>query len=149
MRDINTIIVHCSATVEGQQYHARDIDRWHKAKGWRGIGYHYVVTLDGHVELGRSISEQGAHCKPKNPDSIGVCYIGGLDEHGKPKDTRTPAQKTALRRLLGLLCHAFPNATLHGHNEYANKSCPCFNVAAEYGRRCEPEQGEIQIGTWR
>ena len=113
MRKINEIIVHCTATAEGKDFKAADIDRWHKAKGWNGIGYHHVVDLDGTVEPGRPESEVGAHCLKHNKNSIGVVYVGGLASDGKtPKDTRTPQQKAALVKLLTELKHRYPIATI-------------------------------------
>lgn len=133
MRKINEIIVHCTATVEGKDFKAADIDRWHKAKGWNGIGYHHVVDLDGTVEPGRPESEVGAHCLKHNKNSIGVVYVGGLASDGKtPKDTRTPQQKAALVKLLTELKRRYPNATIHGHRDFAAKACPSFDATKEY-----------------
>ena len=131
MRDIDKIIIHCSATPEGKHFDALDIDRWHKKRGWAGIGYHFVILLNGDVTIGRHISRSGAHTKGHNKGSIGVCYIGGVDANGKPKDTRTPEQKEALRELCKALQHDFRSATIHGHNEFSNKACPSFNVKKE------------------
>ena len=133
MRKINEIIIHCSATAEGRDYTVADIDSWHKARGWRCIGYHYVIYRDGSVHTGRSIGQVGAHCAGHNADSIGVCYIGGCAADGKtPKDTRTPQQREALRRLVADLQKRYPGATVHGHNEFADKACPCFDVRKEF-----------------
>ena len=133
MRKITNIIIHCSATKEGVEFHSRDIDRWHKQRGWKGIGYHYVICLDGSVEIGRKEEEIGAHCTNYNRNSIGICYIGGLDKDGKPKDTRTTQQKAAMYKLLCDLKKKYPKATIHGHYEFAKKACPCFNVKEDYG----------------
>jgi N-acetylmuramoyl-L-alanine amidase len=133
MRKINEIIVHCTATAEGKNFKAADIDRWHKAKGWNGIGYHHVVDLDGTVEPGRPESEVGAHCLKHNANSIGVVYVGGLASDGNtPKDTRTPEQKAALVKLLTELKYRYPNATIHGHRDFAAKACPSFDATKEY-----------------
>jgi N-acetylmuramoyl-L-alanine amidase len=132
MRKIDEIIIHCSATKEGKSFYAKDIDKWHKARGWKGIGYHYVVDLDGKIEKGRSEDQIGAHTVGHNKNSIGICYIGGLDKDGNPKDTRTKEQKEALWDLLRQLLCKYPNATIHGHNEFAAKACPCFDVQKEY-----------------
>lgn len=132
MRKIDEIIIHCSATKEGKSFYAKDIDKWHKARGWKGIGYHYVVDLDGKIEKGRSEDQIGSHCVGHNKNSIGICYIGGLDKDGNPKDTRTKEQKEALWDLLRQLLCKYPNATIHGHNEFAAKACPCFDVQKEY-----------------
>lgn len=133
MRKINEIIVHCTATAEGKNFKAADIDRWHKAKGWNGIGYHHVVDLDGTVEPGRPENEVGAHCLKHNANSIGVVYVGGLASDGKtPKDTRTPQQKAALVKFLTELKHRYPNSTIHGHRDFAAKACPSFDATKEY-----------------
>ena len=133
MRKINEIIVHCTATAEGKNFKAADIDRWHKAKGWNGIGYHHVVDLDGTVEPGRPENEVGAHCLKHNNNSIGVVYVGGLASDGKtPKDTRTQKQKAALVKLLTELKHRYPNATIRGHRDFAAKACPSFDATKEY-----------------
>lgn len=128
MRPVNRIILHCSATAEGKDYTVADIDQWHKARGWQGIGYHYVVYRDGSIHNGRPIEAVGAHTSGYNKDSIGICYIGGVDATGKPKDTRTPEQKKALRELVAKLKEQFPNATVHGHYEFAQKACPSFHI---------------------
>ena len=134
MRKITEIILHCSATAEGLDFSVRDIRAWHKAQGWADVGYHYVVRLDGTVQEGRPLEQAGAHCKGHNAASIGICYIGGLAADGRtPKDTRTTAQRAALRALVTRLRRQFPAATVHGHNEFAAKACPCFNVRAEFG----------------
>ena len=132
MRNINKIIVHCTATNEGKAFTANDITRWHKDRGFATIGYHYVVLLDGTIQQGRAEMVMGAHCKGYNANSIGICYIGGLDENGKSKDTRTPEQKKALLELLKRLKKDYPKATIHGHREFASKACPCFDAKAEY-----------------
>lgn len=132
MNPITEIIIHCSATREGADYHASDIDRWHRRRGFRRIGYHYVIDLNGTIEGGRPENETGAHCTGHNSNSIGVCYIGGLSADGKPKDTRTDAQKRALLQLLRMLLSKYPQATIHSHRDFANKACPSFDATAEY-----------------
>ena len=133
MRPITEIIIHCSATPEGKDYTVADIRRWHLARGFRDIGYHYVIYRDGTIHHGRPLTQAGAHCTGHNRHSIGLCYIGGCADDGKtPKDTRTHAQRASLRRLLTLLHRRFPHATLHGHREYANKACPSFDCHQDY-----------------
>lgn len=132
MRNIKEIIIHCSATAAGRNFKAADIDAWHRQRGFRKIGYHWVVDLDGTIEAGRAEREVGAHCLGHNAESIGVCYIGGLAEDGKtPMDTRTEAQRMALKRLITEIMRRYPGATLHGHREFAAKACPCFDVKNE------------------
>ena len=132
-RNINLIIVHCSATAEGKDFTVKDIRNWNLKRGFNDIGYHYVIYRDGSVNKGRDESVIGAHCAGKNSNSIGVCYIGGLASDNKtPKDTRTEAQKKALLKLLKELKEKYPKASIHGHRDYANKACPSFDATKEY-----------------
>ena len=132
-RSINEIIVHCTASRDGVPMTVEAIRRMHvKERGWSDIGYHYVVYLDGTIHEGRPVNISGAHCTGHNTHSIGVVYVGGLAKNGKPADTRTAAQKTALLKLLRKLKQLYPKATIHGHREYANKACPCFDAKKEY-----------------
>lgn len=131
--NVTEIIVHCSATPEGRDFTVEDIRRWHKARGFNDIGYHYVVYRDGTIHHGRSEKIQGAHCIGHNACSIGICYIGGCASDGKtPKDTRTPHQRSALIALLRSLHSRYPNAKIHGHRDFAAKACPCFDATTEY-----------------
>lgn len=133
MRKINEIIIHCAATREGRDFTVEDITRWHKARGFATIGYHYVIYRDGSIHEGRPLEQIGAHCVGHNKHSIGICYIGGCASDGKtPKDTRTPEQKEALLALLRRLKARFPNATIHGHRDFAAKACPSFDAFREY-----------------
>ena len=133
MRKINEIIVHCAATREGRDFTVEDITRWHKARGFATIGYHYVIYRDGSIHEGRPLEQIGAHCVGHNKHSIGICYIGGCASDGKtPKDTRTSEQKEALLSLLRRLKARFPNATIHGHRDFAAKACPSYDAFREY-----------------
>lgn len=134
MREINKLIIHCSATPEGKDVKTETIRSWHvNGNHWTDIGYHYVIELDGSVHKGREESVIGAHCSGQNIDSIGICYIGGVAKDCKtPKDTRTEAQKQSLVKLLKELKQKYPKATINGHSEYANKACPCFDAKTEY-----------------
>lgn len=133
MREINKLIIHCSATPEGKDIKTETIRSWHvNGNHWKDIGYHYVIELDGSVHKGREESVIGAHCSGQNANSIGICYVGGTDKNGKAKDTRTEAQKQSLAKLLKELKQKYTKATIHGHSEYANKACPCFDAKTEY-----------------
>lgn len=132
MRRVTKIIVHCTATPAGREVSVAEVDGWHRAQGFRCIGYHYLVGLDGSVHAGRPEHEVGAHCKGQNDCSVGVAYVGGLDADGNPADTRTPQQRDALKRLIVELRKRYAGATVHGHREFAVKACPCFDAAAEY-----------------
>ena len=133
MREINKIIVHCSATREEENYEVAEIRKWHLARGFSDIGYHFYIDLYGEIHKGRDISKIGAHCKGHNRNSIGICYCGGVEADGKtPKDTRTPEQKQGLLHVLKTLKAMYPAATIYSHNEFANKACPSFNATDEY-----------------
>lgn len=147
-RTITDIVIHCTATRAWQDYSADDIRRMHKAQGWADIGYHYVVRLDGTIEPGRDVDKIGAHVSGHNANSIGVVYVGGLDNQGKAKDTRTENQKNALLNLLLDLRQLYPNARISGHRDFSPdlngngtiepyewvKQCPCFDAKSEYRR---------------
>ena len=136
MREINRAIVHCAATrpdwIDGEDLHAKiaEIRRWHQARGWRREGYHYIIDRDGAVGRGRPDEEVGAHVSGHNKDSLGICLIGGhgSSENDKFSDHFTVAQEDALLELLDDLGTLYPGLAIHGHNEYAAKACPGFNV---------------------
>ena len=154
MNKIDSIIIHCSATRAGQNIGKKEINQMHVSRGFQCIGYNYVVRLGGTVEGGRSLTIDGAHCNSKgfsgvsyNKHSIGICYVGGLDAHGKAADTRTDAQKKTLRGLIAKLIKQYPGIKeILGHrdtspdldgdgivepNEWI-KMCPCFDAVQEY-----------------
>lgn len=134
MRKINLIVIHCSATRCDRSFPFEALDACHKARGWRCCGYHYYITRDGHLHLGRPEGMVGAHVRHYNAHSIGICYEGGLDTKGKPADTRTPAQRHALVALLQSLKVDYPDARILGHRDlpHVAKACPCFDAQAEY-----------------
>lgn len=153
MKTIDAIVIHCTATRANQDVRAADIDKWHKERGFAMIGYNYVIDLDGTVEVGRPLNRDGAHCNTAgtsgvtyNKHSIGICYVGGLDENGNPADTRTPEQKLSLANLVYKLMDEYPIVDVLGHrdaspdkngngkierNEWI-KQCPCFSVRDEF-----------------
>lgn len=152
-RRIDHIFIHCTASPEGKPMTVSDIRRVHKANGWADIGYHYVVYLDGSVHCGRDVDKVGAHVSGYNSNSIGVAYVGGLENKAgvptrcqKPKDTRTFAQKEGLRDLVEQLKKLYPQAQVLGHRDISPdkngngtvepfewiKSCPCFDAKEEY-----------------
>lgn len=134
-RTIHYLVVHCSATPEGRDHTAKDIDLWHRQRGFNEIGYNYVVRLNGTIEGGRDVDKIPSHVTNHNKDSIGICYIGGIDKNTlQPKDTRTAEQKEALKKLLTELKALYPEAEILGHRDFPGvaKACPCFNAKEEY-----------------
>lgn len=130
--DVEFIAVHCSATNPKMDIGVKEIDRWHRDRGFLKIGYHFVIRRNGAVEMGRTLNQVGAHIEGFNSSSIGVCLVGGVDatKQMKPENNYTPAQFKALRVLLKDLALKFPNALVQGHCDFPQvaKSCPCFSV---------------------
>jgi N-acetylmuramoyl-L-alanine amidase len=132
MRNIERIIVHCSATPPTMDVDAKTIDSWHKERGWSGIGYHFFIKRNGQVEIGRPLEKSGAHTKGYNSTSIGVCYAGGVDKDMNPEDNRTESQVEGLILLLKLLKNMFPKSVIYGHRDFSPKACPSFDATNEY-----------------
>lgn len=139
---IKRIVIHCTATREGQAVSAATIKGWHLKQGWSDIGYHYVIGLDGKVEKGRPDTVIGSHVRGWNKGSLAIVYVGGLDSAGKAKDTRTAAQKKAMKELITRLRALHNGAPVMGHRDLSPdkdgdgvvekhewlKECPCFSV---------------------
>ena len=117
MREINLIVIHCSATRPDRDVTAQDINAAHKVRGFSSWGYHYYIRKSGKVEPMRNLDEVGAHARGYNAKSIGICYEGGLDTNARPADTRTQAQKTSLHALVGKLLKGFPGSKVVGHRD--------------------------------
>lgn len=124
------IVVHTTATPEGKDFTRADIDRMHRQRGFTGIGYHYLIRLDGTVEAGRPEHTVGAHVAGHNHNSVSLSYVGGVDAKGKSKDTRTPAQTAAMIKLIRELLTRYPKAQVLGHRDFPGvaKDCPCFDT---------------------
>lgn len=143
-RTIKYLVVHCTATPEDREHTAKDIDLWHKKRGFNEIGYNYVIRLDGMIELGRDVDEIPSHVAGYNKESIGIVYVGGCEVEKldprtnkmtmKAKDTRTPRQKQSLLYLLKELRKLYPTAQILGHRDFPNvkKACPSFDAKNEY-----------------
>lgn len=135
--EITSIIVHCSGTPKNKDFTVVHIDEWHRkdpVNPKEKIGYHYVIRLNGNIEIGRSIEEVGAHALGYNETSVGLCYIGG-GLKGSEEDTRTEAQKKALITLIKELIVKYPSIKrILGHRDTGStKKCPCFDAKSEYG----------------
>lgn len=137
MRPINEIIVHCTATkpdwMDGKPTAKKvaEVRQWHiKERGWKDIGYHYLIDRDGTVAEGRPLDQVGAHVQGHNTGTIGISLIGGFGSAADDKfeDHFTPAQDFALRKLIEELKYRFSISKVTGHNEYASKACPGFRV---------------------
>lgn len=137
MREINEIIIHCTATtpdfMKDMPSLAKviEVKRWHvEQNGWSNIGYHWLVDRDGRILPGRIEEVQGAHTKGRNHDSIGVALFGGYasNENDDFSDHYTPEQDAALRNLLTEISERHDVYLISGHNQYAAKACPGFQV---------------------
>lgn len=125
------IVIHCSATPPGMNIGVREIARWHRDKGWLAIGYHFVIRRDGNVEKGRELEDIGAHARGFNNRSIGICLVGGVNEHNEPQDNFTEEQKRNLALLVDQMLTIWPDSKVVGHRDLpgVHKDCPCFDVA--------------------
>lgn len=137
MRKIKRIFVHCTAGSQRQTID--DLKDEFRRKGWQHPGYHYVIDINGGVHQLLAIEEVSNGVQGYNSTAINIAYIGGIDNHGKPIDNRTPAQKDAMVLLLHKLKQRFPNAQIMGHRDIWGsdsrkwkKWCPCFNAIEEY-----------------
>ena len=145
-RAMDTIVIHCSATKEGKDYSVEDIKKWHLQRGFNDVGYHFIIRLDGTIEIGRPLNKVGAHVTNNNTGKIGICYIGGLSSKNKSKDTRTEEQKNSLSELINVLKTFISIKEVKGHRDFSKdlngngiiesfeymKDCPCFDVQKEY-----------------
>ena len=144
---IHRIVLHCSATKPSQDYTVERLARDHKKRGFgEWPGYHFYVTKDGTLYYCRPLGVKGCHVKGHNEGTVGVCYEGGLDQLGKPMDTRTAEQMITLHWLLLTLHEIWPRARICGHRDFSPdkngngviepweyvKACPCFDAAHEY-----------------
>ena len=137
---VKYIVIHCSATRSTRDYTAEQLLRDHKTRGFRTVGYHFYIRRDGSVTQHRKLLEVGAHCRPWNRCSIGICYEGGLDADGRPADTRTPEQTEQFILLLMRMVKIFPGCPDKGTQGYAGKYPEGLSVF-----RC----GGGYSGTWR
>lgn len=127
---IRFLTIHCAATPEGRDVKSSTISDWDIAK-FGQVSYHHVIELDGTVVRTLRDNQRGAHTGGANTGNIGVCYVGGMDSRNKaPKDTRTEAQKVALRALVAEYRARFPNIVVRGHRDWPGvaKACPSFDV---------------------
>ena len=134
--DLKYLVVHCSATRCNQDYTVDMLRRDHLARGFRKIGYHFYIRKDGTMTQHRMLLEVGAHARPYNRCSIGICYEGGLDERGNPCNTLTAAQRERMTDLLKHLHKVFPKARIVGHRDLPGttpKACPCLDAQQLFG----------------
>ena len=132
-REVRLLVIHCSATRYDRNFPVEALRSAHKDRGFADIGYHFYITRDGEIHRGRPLEKVGAHCRNHNTHSIGICYEGGLDMAGRPKDTRTLAQRASLLGLLRELRKRFPKALIVGHHDLnPMNECPCYPCVEEY-----------------
>jgi N-acetylmuramoyl-L-alanine amidase len=117
---VQYLVVH-TAAFEGRNCDRAMIDRWHRERGWSGIGYHYVILNDRHdrhpdgtLQEGRPTTTAGAHAMGLNSRSLGICCVG----HGD-RAPFTAAQRATLLALLSDLMdrHEVPADRVIGHRE--------------------------------
>lgn len=139
MTRIDWLCVHCSATPAPNDIGAAEIRQWHRAKGWKDIGYHFVIRRNGVIETGRPVDMPGAHEPKINRSSIAVCMVGGspplnseAHRKGLGENNFTPAQFASLEKLLRELKAKHPSAVILGHRDVpgVRKACPSFDVKA-------------------
>ena len=145
MATLRYLFIHCTATPAGREVTAREIRSWHTGpvskggRGWRQVGYTDMFHLDGTIE--RLVDNNEDACVDPweitngaagyNSCSRHVVYVGGLDPKTKtPRDTRTAEQLIAMAEYVTEFHKKHPNVEIKGHNEVANKACPCFDVKA-------------------
>jgi len=136
-RHIDKIILHCSDTYEDMDIGVKEIRKWHTdpkplGYGWSDCGYHFIIRRDGKIETGRPLDLIGSHCYGQNTGSIGICWVGGLNDKDNPVDNRTDAQKKALAALVINIQQEHPQSMLYGHNDFSSKSCPNFDAQEDY-----------------
>lgn len=127
---VKFLTIHCAATPEGRDVKAATINDWDKAK-FGQISYHWIVELDGKTVRSLRDDQKGAHVGGANTGNIGICYVGGCNKQMAPKDTRTQAQKVALRTLIRTYQARYPGIIIRGHRDWPKvaKACPSFDVA--------------------
>lgn len=128
---IDHLTIHCAATPEGRDVKAATISQWDIAK-FGQVSYHIVVELDGSAVRTLADDRRGAHVGGRNTGNVGICYVGGVDRRGAPKDTRTPAQRETLRRLVTEYRGRHPDLVVRGHRDWPGvaKACPSFDVTS-------------------
>lgn len=134
LESMDTLMIHATATPPGMEVTVADVRRWHLQRGFNDIGYNFLIAPDGTISKGRPMDRPGAHAVGHNRTALGIAYVGGVDPDFNPADTRTPQQAQAIADLIVALTARFPQLKrLLGHNQVANKACPCFDVGREYG----------------
>ena len=134
MREIDEIVLHCTATPMGREVDIAEVRRWHtQGRNWSDVGYHFLIQLDGSLQAGRPLEKQGAHVKGRNATTVGIAYVGGLNHDGKPADTMTVDQEETFEHLCFALQLVLARPLqVSGHNQYSNKACPGFSVPEKW-----------------
>ena len=147
---VNRVILHCAAVPTGwadkhtAQTAAIEVDRWHKDRGWKGIGYHFVVMPDGSIALGRSVYDVGAHTIGQNTGSIGILMVEhtGIERlEPSPLVHFSPVQIAAVKGIISTLDAINPKLLVKGHNDYDRRLCPSFKVVPSEWRPMAPFRG--------
>ncbi len=130
MRSIKYIVIHCTAT-SGEAKVESIVRYWKEQLKWKNAGYHFIIDEAGHVTALQPLQKPSNGVRGYNAHSINISYIGGINENGKPKDTRTGAQYVAMESLVKALKGVYPHAVVLGHRDFpkVKKACPSFEVA--------------------
>ena len=133
MRDIKYIVIHCTATQPNTKKEAI-LSYWKNTLKWKSVGYHRLIDANGVIHELANYEQITNGVKGYNSNSIHFSYIGGIDESGRPKDTRTLKQKESLLYLVKQAKKQFPNAIVQGHKDFKGvvKACPSFDAKNEY-----------------
>ena len=145
-REIKLLVIHCSATRCNVPFTVEQLRQCHLQRGFKDIGYHFYIRKNGDIKTTRPIERIGAHAKGFNQTSIGICYEGGLDCHGRPADTRTEWQIHSMNVLILTLLRDYPGCRICGHRDLSPdlngngeiepeewvKACPCFDAEEEW-----------------
>lgn len=128
---IKFLTIHCAATPAGRDVKAATISDWDRKK-FGQVSYHHVIELDGTTVRTLPDTARGAHVAKANTGNIGICYVGGVDAKMQPQDTRTTAQRAALKAIVADYQRRYPGIIIRGHRDWpgVKKACPSFDVAS-------------------
>lgn len=134
MRRIREIVIHCTDTPKDREVTREEIKDWHmspppRGRGWDRLGYHFLIHLDGNIDLLTPVEYETYGCVGHNKHAIHIALVGGKDKFGKPVFELTESQELILKTLLKQNLRQTPGVKIYGHYELdKSKTCPNFNV---------------------